>query len=182
MLGYIGEDQINSLIKAGKNLTGGAIDAFRKKVSTWYSDFLRVVDHSKNKSLPPEGEQLREKLISNGQKIKKLIESLGVDLNQEAIQKNLGAIFIPIIAAGAAGAVLTLIAKWYSDYKMFELYDSALEKGATPDQAKQALETAKGGTGIVGQIQKGQLNFSTKLIIGGVILGGLFIYFNYGRR
>lgn len=170
---------IKSIDIPGQKLVGGAIDKFRSEVLQWHKRYLEVKND--RRELPPELQKSRESLIKKGEMIIRVIDKLGIDLNQEAIEKNLGAIFVPVLAGTAAAGVLAYISSWYFDDKQQErkqkLYFDALDSGASHDQAMKVMEGIEsprifeGG----GKILEGT---TTKLIIGAVVLGGLYFYFN----
>lgn len=184
-LDYWGEDYVDAAIdwggeikdkavEVGKKLTGPAIDKFRNKITAWYKAFQRRKNDKRKR--PPKLQAKHDALIRSGERIIKVIESLGIDLNQEAIEKNLGAIFVPIIAAGAAGGVLAMVAKWYYDDRSARreesIYFKAIKSGATHEQAYKVSQS------VSTKPKAGEMRFSTKLILGAVALGGLYLFFN----
>ena len=172
-------DFIKEIDIPGKKLVGAAIDKFRAKVLTWYKDYSALVaDKTK---LPKELDAERKSLIESGKKIIWAIEKLGIDLNQESIERNLGAIFIPIIAGGAAAAVLTMIGVYYYNdrehKRNVKIYFDARKAGASATEASKVVKAVKPG-GVFEGLGDTTVKISRNLVIGAVVVGGLYLYFN----
>lgn len=160
-----------------KELTGSALASFKNKMATWYRDYLIVLNDKRE--LPPGLAEKRAGLISNGKKIITVAEKMGIELNQEYIEQNLGAIFVPVIIGVAAAGLLAMIGKWYYDDREFKradkLYREVLAQTGSTQQATQAVLTTKPDSVFKGFGVRTE-NIATKLIIGGVVLGGIYFY------
>jgi len=170
-------DFVRSVGSGVKELTGGALDSFKKKMATWYRDFL-VVKNDK-RVLPADLEKKRSDLISNGEKIIYVAKSMGVELNQEYIQQNLGIAFVPVLLAVGAAGLLAMVAKWYYDDRDFKraekIYSGVIKSGGSHDDARQAVNVARPDSVFKGVGARTE-GIATKLIIGGVVLGGIYFY------
>jgi hypothetical protein len=161
-------------------LIGTAVNKFRDKVLAWYKDFTRLKEDKRE--LPPELEKMRSDLLKKGGTIEGLLKKLGTATEED--RENLG--FIPVVWAGisaaAAGGVMIYIANWYSALAIYDkragLYTSAIKSGGSHDQAMRAMTGAGAAVPGVFGGKASDLKLTTKVILGVVVLGGLYMFFN----
>lgn len=160
-----------------KELAGSALDSFKRKMATWYRDYLIVLNDKRQ--LPPELAKRRASLISNGKKIIAVAEKMGIELNQEYIEQNLGLAFVPVILGVAAAGLLAMVASWYYDdrelKRLDKLWRHTFDATGSTEEASKAVHAVK-KEGVFKGFGVRTENIATKLIIGGVVLGGIYFY------
>lgn len=143
-----------------------AVGAFRKRVQKWYEDFDRLVKSPI--PLDPDLRDRRASLIKKGNLLVSAIKKLGVDFKPE----ELGLVFIPVLAGAAVVAVLSGITYWYYDYRKYtkglEVAERLAESGHSPEDIKTIFTASDNPSG--------GFKLDTKLIMGAVMLGGLYIW------
>ena len=147
----------------------GLIATLRKKAYEWANAVRELNTTNVPASLLAE----KNALLNSARTIKNTIE--GVLGTVDELHTGLGAIPIVIPAIAIAGASAAIY-KWYSDFETLKQklahHNSLVQSGASPAAAAAALNNALNGA---------PMTISTKMVLGGVAVAGLYLFFKRGR-
>lgn len=154
-----------------------AVETFQTTLKEWFEKYNQVYQIPTG-SLPLNLEIARKKLLMEGEKIEDKLKSAGI--TGDFISGQLGAFFVPVIAAGVIVTIAALILDWTFDYLEFRdklnLFNRLLDEGKTTEEAAKIIGDAfpekKGFLGDINQI----------LMWTAIIGGGWLVFQIMGRK
>ena len=160
----------------GTEIAGNVLNAFKAKIDAWHSKYMEL--KTDNSPLTPDIQARKARLLASGETIMKIVNGMGITAKSGTLD-GLNALPLVLIGGAAATGVLALIAKWYYDSKQvfaqIDLAKSLSAQGKSGDEIARILAnvTATSST---------TMKTSTKLILGAVVIGGLYLYFRSTRN
>lgn len=181
-LGYSGEklgsltEHLKLLVIPGYLPFSVAVERFQITLAEWFEKYNQVYQIPTG-SLPFNLEKDRKKLLMEGGEIEDKLKTAGI--TGDFISGQLGAFFVPLIAAGVIVSIAALILDWTFNYMEFrdklDLFNRLLDEGKTTEQAAKIIGDAfpekKGFFGNINQI-----------LMWTAIIGGGFLVFQMMRK